>query len=48
MTTSKVLEPIGEDALERMTPSTDLHDAKPYGAVISALSEQQLILDEVV
>ena len=37
-----------EDALERMTPSTDLHDAKLYGAVISALSEQRLILDEVV
>ena len=37
-----------EAALERMTPATELHDAKLYGAVISALSEQQLILDEVV
>jgi hypothetical protein len=37
-----------KDALERMIATTDIHDAKLYGAVISALSEQRLILDEVV
>lgn len=37
-----------EDTLKKMTPTTELHDATLYGAVISALSEQQLILDEVV
>ncbi|GER20773.1 DUF4123 domain-containing protein [Variovorax boronicumulans] len=36
-----------EDALEKLTPTAELHDARLYGAVISALSEQQLILDEV-
>ncbi|MGJ7604395.1 DUF4123 domain-containing protein [Variovorax sp. LT1R20] len=37
-----------EDALKRLPTTIDLHDAKLYGAVISALSEQRLILDEVV
>ncbi|MDP9994645.1 hypothetical protein J2W28_005182 [Variovorax boronicumulans] len=37
-----------EEALKRLTAPVDLHDAKLYGAVISALAEQQLILDEVV
>nr|WP_269823228.1 DUF4123 domain-containing protein [Variovorax sp. IB41] len=37
-----------EDALKRLPTTIDLHDAKLYGAVISALSEQRLIVDEVV